>query len=240
MKLSDLEQNKTVKVLLYGDSGTGKTCFASGFPRPLHYCDFDGKVTSALNFLHSQDQDADGITVDQYLSSKATSPGHDFNVDMGKLHKLALSGDFPYETIVIDSLTTFSDLMMNYLMKMNPGVKRVVTQGVQIPSQQDYGIARIFFKETISKIISFPCNVVFTAHIQIKEDKVTGELLRVPMIAGKLATELPIFFEEVYRTFVRDDKYMAQTRADRKFNCRTQIPGLPAEIELDYENINPN
>jgi hypothetical protein len=60
------------------------------------------------------------------------------------------------------------------------------------------------------------------------------------MLTGKLAAELPIYFEEVYMAYVEGEgdkrKYMAQTQTDRKFNCRTQR-GLAPVIELDYKNL---
>jgi len=238
MKLNELKTDENIKILLFGESGVGKTCFASKFPGPTHYYDFDLKVGSVKSFT----QDIGHITYDQYPASK-TNPGEAgqrFNDDMGKLKQLATSGDFPYKTIVIDSLTTLSDRIMSYLMKSNPGIKRVITQGAQAPALQDYGVFRIFMKQFIAEILSFPCNVVMIAHIDIVKDENTGQLLRVPMLTGKLAKELPIYFEEVYYAYVEGEgttrKHMLQTQSDRKFNCRTQR-GLPAKLELDYNKL---
>ena len=244
MKLNELDPNKHVNVLTFGDSGAGKTIFAAGFPGPVHFFDFDLKVSSAAAFYKGKPE-LEEITYDQFPLDKDTlgDAGHKLNDELGKLKKLAKSGDFPYKTIVFDSLTTMSDRMMEYIMKENPGIKRNITKGAQAPALQDYGLFRIFMKRFIGEILSFPCNVVMTAHIEVKTDEQTGALLRQPMLTGKLAAELPIYFEEVYRAYVEGEgekrKYMAQTQADRRFNCRSQR-GLPASIELDYKNLITN
>jgi len=104
-KLSDLETNNNFKILLYGDSGTSKTCFSAGFPKPIHYFDFDNKVSSAAKFLKGQGKSTDGITYDTCDASNAGQI-------IKTINELAsLKGDFPYKTVVLDSLTTFSDAM---------------------------------------------------------------------------------------------------------------------------------
>lgn len=243
--LSELDPNKNKNILLVGDSGTGKTCFSGTAPGKVHVCDFDGKISSLAGHLKVINPAAlDRISYEQYLPRKAF-PGHEggtFNDDMGKLEKLAAEGKFPYDTIVIDSLTTMSDEVMKYLMKLNPGVKRTVTKGAQAPALQDYGLFRIFMKQMITSILSFPCNVIFTAHIERTKDEHTGRIIQTPMLTGKLSAELPIYFDEVYKTVIETDKdgkttYMAQTKADKQFSCRTQIPGLPALIPLDFAEL---
>jgi len=241
VKLSELNPAENVKLLIFGDSGSGKTCFASTFPGPIHYCDFDLKVSSVASFLKGKDK-LNEITYEQYpyAGKEPGVAGRRFNDDMGKLKALAKKGEFPYKTLVIDSLTTMSDRIMEHLMKENPAVKRNVTRGAQAPALQDYGLFRIFMKSFIAELISLPCNIVITAHIDIQKDETTGAILRVPMLTGKLAKELPIYFEEVYMAYVEGEgekrKYKAQTQADRKFNCRSQR-GLPPVIDLSYESL---
>lgn len=236
--LNELEPNKHMKILIFGESGTGKTCFASGFPGPIHYADFDLKVSSAASFLKGKDK-LNEISYDAYplVKEDMGGAGKKFNEDMGKLKK---TSPFPYGTLVIDSLTTLSDRIMEHIMRENPGVKRNITRGAQAPALQDYGLFRIFMKQFIGELISLPCNLIVIAHIDITKDETTGATLRIPMLTGKLARELPIYFEEVYMAFVEGEgdkrKYRAQTQTDRKFSCRTQR-GLPQIIDLDYKSL---
>lgn len=231
--LNSLKPEQNIRMLLFGDSGTGKTCFATGWPGPIHYADFDGKVNSAAAFLHGSPK-LDEITYENYAPvDDKGSAGLRFNTDLGKMRK---DGKLP-GTLVLDSLTTFSDEMMRYLMRLNPGIKRMDTKGAATPAMLDYQVARLFFKQVLGELLNLPCNLVVTAHIQVDKDEITGEILRTPMLAGKLSRELPILFPEVHRSFVRDRKYWAQTKSDARFQCRTQIRGLPAEIELKYESL---
>lgn len=231
--LSEIKPDQHIKVLLYGDSGTGKTCFGTGWPGPIHYCDFDGKVNSAAAFLEGNPKLKE-ITYENYapVDDKGTA-GQRFNTDLGQMRK---SGKLP-GTLILDSLTTFSDEMMRYLMRLNPGIKRMDTKGAATPAMQDYQVARLFFKQILGELLNLPCNLIVTAHVQIDKDEITGEILRTPMLAGKLSRELPILFPEVHRSFVKDGKYLGQTKSDARYTCRTQIRGLPAEIELKYESL---
>lgn len=231
--LSDLKPSNKKTVLIYGESGSGKTCFAASFPGPIHYYDFDGKVSSAAQYLKGSAKLGE-ISYDDCTPKKGFDPGAFINDEIGKIKD---SGSVPYGTIVIDSLTTFADATMAYLMKMNPGIKRIITRGAQAPALQDYGIFRLYMKAFISGVLALPCNVVFTAHVHVDKDEHTGRLIYHPMMAGKLAYELPIYFEEVYVSYVKDGKYFAQTQADSKYQCRSQIRGLPKEIPLSYEEL---
>lgn len=239
MKLGDLKTSGRLKLLLIGESGSGKTSFLAGMPKPW-IADFDGKVVSGAEFLrkHKPAQLAH-VEYEDYASMKGAPilPANKVNSDLGKFKTQV---PFPYETVGLDSLTTFSDHSMEYLIKANPGVvKRMATQGVQLPVLQDYQMARIWFKQFIGAMLALPCNVVMTAHIQTEKDEVTGRIIRSPMMAGKLAQELPIYFGEVWRSY-RDDKgqHWAQTQSDSYFTCRSQIPGLPNPVKLDWDEIN--
>lgn len=239
-KLSEIAQSTNLKLLLLGDSGAGKTTFAASGPGRVQIADFDGKVSSAAQYLRENNpSQLDQVNYTDYASigkfGDKELAAHKFNQDMGQLAKDL--GEV--RTFVLDSLTTFSDASMEYLLKSNPGVKRFVTQGAQIPVLQDYQMARIWFKQMLTALLSLKCHVIVTAHIQVDKDELTGQIIRSPMMAGKLSRELPIYFEEVWRAY-RDERgeYWAQTQSDRSFVCRSQIPGLPNPVKLDWNEIN--
>lgn len=235
--LAELKTSGRLKLLLIGESGAGKTSFIAGAPKPW-IGDFDGKIVSAAEFLRKTNpEQLAKVDFENYAGLiGGTLAADKFNRDIGKISQ---TKPFPYETIGLDSLTTFSDESMKYLIKTNPGVKRQITNAVQLPVLQDYQMARIWFKQIITAMLGLPCNVIMTAHIQVEKDEVTGRILRSPMMAGKLAHELPIFFGEVWRAY-RDDKgqHWAQTQSDSYFTCRSQIPDLPNPVKLDWAEIN--
>jgi hypothetical protein len=76
--------------------------------------------------------------------------------------------------------------------------------------------------------------------VSFKTDRseLTGEIIRSPLMDGSFATELPVYWEEVYRIFMKDGKPYAQTKSDMQYDfCRSQIPNLPNPVELKYENL---
>ena len=52
--------------------------------------------------------------------------------------------------------------------------------------------------EFVRGMIQLPCHIVFTAHLDVIEDKTLGGLAIFPKTTGKLRTEIPNWFNEVY------------------------------------------
>lgn len=240
MKLSEFKPSEFLKVLLVGPPGTAKTCTAIGFPYPILALDFDNKINSAAAWYAEDKERLENVDV-RNLARRLD--GSDPIADLNKIVTDELipqqkAGAMKYKTLVIDSATTFSAAVLHHIVKTNPGVKRVTSQqGVQ-PGMSDYGILRREFARLIPGLLSLPMNVVMTAHIKTDRSDLTGEIIRSPLMDGSFATELPVYWEEVYRVFMKDGKPYAQTKGDQSYDfCRSQIPRLPANIELKYENI---
>lgn len=238
--LSKMENSKYIKVLLCGSPGTGKTCFAASLPLPILFLDFDGKVNSAGRWFEEDKERLDLIDVRPLNKSLGKAdPIEEMNtIIKNELVPQQESGEMKYKTLVIDSVTNFSAAVLAHIVRTNPGIKRVSsTQGVQ-PGMQDYGILKREFAKLIPGILSLDMNIVMCAHVKTDRSDFTGEIIRSPMMDGSFGQELPIFFEEVWRTFMKDGKPMAQTKSDNYFNfCRSQIPKLPNPVLLDYKKI---
>lgn len=238
MKLSEIKTEGNLKVLLIGEPGVGKTIFAAGFPYPMLYLDFDNKVDSAALFYKNDKARLDGIDVRVLKPSLELSPIDQFEqIIVKELIPAQSKGEMPWKTIVIDSITTFSSATLNHIVKTNPGIKRNVSKQGQQPGLQDYGILKREFQKLISGILALPCNVVMLAHIAVDKDENTGEILRHASMDGSFARELPIYFKEVWRAYAEKDKRLAQTQSDGRYNCRSQIPGLPNPLPLSYSEI---
>ncbi len=237
MKLSEVKTEGAFKLLLMGDAGVGKTVFACSLPGRTKLLDFDGKADSAALFYKGKAQ-LDNIDVEQFTSGLDLNPIQQMErVIKDELIPQQKSGKMSFDTLVLDSITTFSAAALAHIVKTNPGIKRTVSaQGMQ-PGLQDYGILSREFQRLISGLLALPCNVIMLAHIATEKDETTGQLLRHTMMDGSFAKKLPIYFKEVWRAYVKDGKRWAQTQADGQYNCRSQIPGLPNPVALDYAEI---
>lgn len=239
MKLSEIKPSENLKILVCGPAGTGKTCFAAGFPTPILYLDFDGKVDSAAAWYSGDKERLENIDV-RDLSKKLANidPISEMTRIIEKELIPAQEGTAKFKTLVIDSITTFSACVLQHIVKTNPGIKRTASaQGVQ-PGLQDYGILKREFMRLIPGLLSLPVNVVMLGHVKTDRNELTGEIIRAPLIDGSFGPELPIYFKEVWRSFMKDGKPYAQTKSDAYFEfCRTQIPKLPSTVELKYETL---
>jgi len=234
-KLSDLHTEGSLKILIEADSGVGKTCTAATFPGKVLILDFDGKADSAAAYLRSKGltEQLNNIEVEQFPSHLQGNPIEKLMLLINqKLIPQQKSGKMEFQTLVLDSITTFSAATLRHIVKTNPGIKRTVSAQGQQPGLQDYGVLRREFQQLIPGLLSLPCNVVMLAHLAIEKDEATGQIFRHAMMDGSFARELPIYFKEVWRMYVKDGKRIAQTQSDQMFNCRSQIPGLPAHLDL--------
>ena len=238
--LSTLKPESKHTVLVYGDSGNGKTVFATSFPSPMKVFDFDGKIMSAVSYWGQKDATRlTQIDVEDLQSMNAHPEQYSkFYTLLSQLESQAKAGNFPWKTVVLDSLTTWCDALMREIVRQNPGIKGAAPG---LPGLQHYGLFGSKFREQLSRLLALPCNIVVTAHIDITKDENTGEILRRPLVIGKNASYLPIIFGEVYRAFAetKDGKteYWAQTQASGSWIARSQIPGLAPKIPLTYQSL---
>lgn len=233
MKLSDIAPDANVKVLAYGPSGTGKTCLAAGFPGPIEYWDFDHKISSAAQHYKGQSDRLSSIDVYQF----AQLGKHERIAEWEKRLKFidANKTKLPFKTLVVDSLTTLSSMMLDdYIHRSQKGIKRALAD---IPAMQDYQLLDKHLTQIISGLLALPCNVVFIGHMNAEKDESTGMIMKRPLMAGKFADKLPIYFEEVYVSQIDSNgKYVLQTQGDSTMICRTQRKH-PKFINSSYDEI---
>jgi len=134
------------KVLLYGDSGSGKTRGASTWPKPV-FMDFEGGMSSIPGKVARFPADKDlRITkpaqIEQFLKLAETGLG---------------TPAFPFETIVLDSLLEYQAVLLNNTLT-DYKVKRFYDN---LPSQSDYGKMLNDYYIYMRRLLALPCNVVF-------------------------------------------------------------------------------
>jgi len=238
MKLSEIATNDFVKALIYGDSGSGKTVMAASFPGPIEYWDFDGKVSSAAQFYKNDKAKLDSINVTSFNKFPKETRIAEWEKKAREVDAAKKSGTLPFKTLVLDSLTTFSNSMLDdYIHRSQRGIKRALAD---IPAMQDYQLLDKHLTQIISGLLALDCHVVMIGHMQVEKDESTGVILRQPLMAGKFAAKLPIYFDEVYVSKVTSSgQYVLQTQSDGTYKCRTQR-GLPKEIPTSFDSIIKN
>lgn len=242
--LADIKTESNCKLLAIGAPGAGKTCFAASFPGPMLYLDFDDKVDSAALFYRDKPELLKGIEVRQLGRQFNTDPIAEFNkLITNELIPAQKAGNLQWKTIVLDSISAFSDAALNHIIQTNPGIKGMETRQGKMPDKPHYGVLLREFGRLIPGLLTLPCNIVMCAHVDTYKDEATGMIIREAMMSGSYSQKLPQAFKEVWYLYVDDKgKRWAQTRADRAFGClRSQIPGLPNPLPIDngYEALKP-
>lgn len=238
-KLSALDTSANLKLLLVGESGVGKTCFASEIPGKTYIIDFDGKVSSLAKYLeHHNPTKISEIDFESFTPNKENQfrVYRKFEQHLSNIEIAIAQEKFPFQTLFIDSITTMVDAMMIETIADSPGLKRPAPG---VAALQDYLVLNTRFIPLIQRLLALPLNVIMTAHVKVEKDEASGELVRSALLHGQLPQKLPIYFEEVYRAYTvkKDGKvfHVADTQQSPGFFGRSQIPGLPATIPLSYK-----
>lgn len=147
-------------MLIYGDSGVGKTVLASTFPKPL--------------FLDAEDGTA-SITLDGCDSTPIETWEDLFDVTAWLID----NPDHGYETIVVDSLNEVQVKSLRYILKAFPNVRRAYDS---LAGVSDYGKMMDDVDRMIRELKALPVHVLFLAQVQYKS--MDSDVIQ-PQLVGK-------------------------------------------------------
>jgi len=223
-----------LKIYIVSDYGTGKSVFASTFPRPGFVFDFDNRIKTYRKY------DWDYETFE--ISSKGW-----IKFESVLRHIKTKVAEGYYKTVVFDSTTSATDLAMERALTIDPA-----------RSPEDgpiwnvhYQICRNLMEPRLHSLINLPCHVVACGHWKITTDSKTGAILKVdPLLTGQLSEKVPGYFDEIYVGFHRkilegpdkgQTKYFIRTVPLGYFKARSTISGvekiLPDVIPNDYNSL---
>jgi hypothetical protein len=226
------------RFLLMGDTGSGKTEQFLTLPGKKFMYIFDANslptirghdveyeifLPADLNLdVHSLSKDK---SAKQIMGSRKTEVYTDWEKDFD-------SRDLTKFTWVgFDSITTFLDLIMDYVLTINgrPG---------QWPNQDDYGPQMVTFTNVMRTLNSQGIGLYTTGHLKFDQDELTKRIYRMPVMTGQLRVKIPLLFSDIFATAHEVDKdnkslYTIQTKPTRDTPViRTAIKGLEM-----YENV---
>ena len=209
----DLKISK-LKILVWGKPKSGKTFFFRTFPKPAKAYMFD---PNGILCLRGED-----IEYEEYSGPNGYRK---FQVDLESDMKAGR-----IKSIMVDSLSTLQQCMMKAVQQEN--IK--ATENYQI---QEYMIYFSRLRSLLIDLTNYPVHLLFTAHQQVLENAITGEVSILPSIYGKdMPDEFPMYFDEVYHTEVKPHR-----KEPSEFFLRTQPTNLlTCGGRIDKDNVLDN
>jgi hypothetical protein len=160
------DEDEFVNLLIYGDSGIGKTVLAGSDEDVLFIAPEDNGTLSAKRF---------GSTAKKWKI-------HGWDDIVAAYNWLYELDPIPFNWIVLDSLTEMQDMCMRKIleegMEMNP------SRDPDTPQLQDWIPYQNRFMRLVKSYNSLPCNVLYTA-LQMEEETEEGDTIVLPMMQGK-------------------------------------------------------
>lgn len=214
-----------VKMIIYGESGAGKTSLAKTINEPTLIISSEGGLLCLQD--HEPPIDVIDITLDD---DENLIPKEERIKRLGKVYEYLLTDECKkkYKWIFIDSLSEISQNMMEAL-------------NVEFPERKDslvmYGENAKRMRSLVKSFRDLPCyNVVFTA-LQSTDKDDTNKRYTGISVVGKISEQLPAFFDEVFYMNAIEDK---ETNTVKRFLVTSKTDGLVAKDRSGkLERINP-
>lgn len=160
------DEDEYVNLLMYGDSGIGKTVLAGSDDDVLFIAPEDNGTLSAKRF---------GSTAKKWKIN-----GWD---DIVAAYKWLYSLDpIPFNWVVLDSLTEMQDMCMRKILE--EGMEINPSRDPDTPQLQDWIPYQNRFMRLVKSFNSLPVNVLYTA-LQMEEETEEGDKIALPMMQGK-------------------------------------------------------
>lgn len=216
---NEISIQRNVKVMVYGQAGTGKTTFALSSPKPL-LLDFDNGV-KRVNNAHLDDS----IGIVQVTSWQEI-------LNLLNYQKNDLK---EFETIVVDTIGKMIDFIIAYRCNgRNPQI-------------QDWGTINNDFKWFTSSLSQLDKNIVFVAHRDTRKEG--DSTVYIPALREKnynnIVTDLDLLGYLEMRNEngqqIRTITFDPTSRNDGKNTC--QLPGclqIPSILDAEGQPTAPN
>ena len=149
IKRIHFDEDEGIKVLLYGQSNTGKTTLWGTFPQPILAILCSGGLRPGeLRSLWDPENIPDIHDVTLEHSS-----------EIADLAQYAAGGQF--KTVVLDHVSGLQDLVLKEICGLD---EIPVAKGWGMATREQYGQATMQTKTLLRALMNLPCNVVMVAH----------------------------------------------------------------------------
>lgn len=210
------------KGLVFGPHGHGKTILlstAQDDPRtsPTLFLDFEGGTSSI----------ADRGDIEVRKCSLWDS--------FWETYAMLASGDHPYKSVVVDSISEINTAALLRNLKMSASRR----SNPDLLERQDYLVVSTQMRRLIRNFRDLPMHVMFSALVKDDTDPREG-LIKMPLLSGKLATEIPGMLEVVgYLALAEVDEGVERVlllKGHPKFRTKVRAP---VSWDVPDEIVNP-
>lgn len=163
---------ETIKMLVYGDPGVGKTVFSCSGDKTI-FVDVEGGSLSVQSRIKSK----------KVLKKKFDT----FDEIEDFIRSLRDKGPGKADTLVIDSITELQKKLMDYIVDSHPEVKRPYGDGLTVG---DWGYNTERMRRFIRMARDLDMNVILTALAMDEKNEVTGAVKTMPKMSSKLAADV--------------------------------------------------
>jgi hypothetical protein len=213
----------------YGETGSGKTSIAASFPDPVFIVPVnEGSIVTLrgrdIPYYESCDMSSqvrDGVGgLNRILDELERNYVQDINA-------------FPFQTIVLDSLTHYSELV----------VEEISESGTKQMDPKKWGEVGAHFRNVHSRLCNMQVHVVYTALSRIDKND-AGVVIAGPFLSGAAAIKLPSACEVVGYCEATKVKGITEYRTHFKkcgfYPARTRFGALPDVIQnFDFAEVQP-
>lgn len=230
----------TLKTLVNGGSGTGKTFYAFSHPKVAYL----GTEPNGLDTARANKKLLNNLVwAEEYIPSPSEDIKDVFNrLDKGieKSFEGAVKGEV--ETLVLDNISFLSENRWAYINKY----ERLVSSNGSLDTRGMYGtLSRWLYQFTLTKLLSFPGHVVVTCHEQVEGDeamsrKVDKTAPIVPNILGGFREKAAgMFSASIYlekkRKGANEYSYLARCQPgnQRAAKNRYNLPEIVENVSFD-------
>lgn len=183
---------KPRKLLVIGDSGTGKTCFTMNLPNP-YYIDWDGNLATAIQLHPDKKFTYDSVEVDEagkpVLLDKQWERGEAL---------LRANGARPEVGFIVDDgLSRMADLLQAYLVRVGGEAEKILTVGgIKVMNRSLWQPFAAHIRNHLRLATSFNKPYVLTCHTKVDQNELTEIKELAINISGQIVGELVSWFTD--------------------------------------------
>lgn len=178
------EQPQFFNMLIYGESGIGKTRLAGSAAaveemRRVLFIDVEGGTLTLRNTPYKE---VEVVRVKSWA-------------DMNSVYNALSAGNHGFRTVVVDSLTEIQKFSMDNIMKKL--VEDDDERSPEVPGLREWNINLEQLRKFVRQFRDLPLNTIFTALVKTDKNMMKGTVRRKPSLSGKVADEIAAFLDNV-------------------------------------------